>query len=118
MQTELNVKVIKLISSEVIVVNVKSETDTMINTEYPAAIQLMNDKVFLYPFIPAFIETLEDLMKDFSIPKNIILYEGLASKQMINLYSDFMLKVQSSFSGIKLVSSLGNGLKDLKIVKG
>lgn len=106
MQTELKVKVIKLKSGELLVANIVEEHDTFFTVEYPAAIHAINDKIMLIPFIPGFIEDLEKLMKHLIIEKSIIMWESRANKQMINMYSDFMLKVQSSFSGIQLVSSI------------
>lgn len=111
MQTDLKVNVFKLKSGELLVANVTLEYDTCFNIEYPASILPMNDRVALIPFIPAFIEDLEMLMKHLVIDKSTIMWESLANKQMVNMYADFMLKVQSSFSGIQLVGSIPRDMK-------
>jgi len=115
MQTDLNIKVFKLKSGELLIANIVVENSTMFNIEYPANIHAMSDRVMLIPFIPAFIERHEELMKRLIIEKDCVMWDSTPSKQMINMYSDFMLKVQSSFSGIQLVGSLGNTPRDFKI---
>jgi len=123
--TDLNPVVFKLISSELLMANVKKETEEWYETEYPGYIQLSQGKLVISPAIPALVESVEELTKHFKIKKDLIFFCGPSNRQLYTVYADFMLRIQSSFSGIQLVNSgIGNVAKgvisenDIKNIRG
>jgi len=64
--------------------------------------------------IPTMFANKNDLIKKFPIKKNNELYHGKPTMAILNLYLDYVNKLQEQITGIKIVS--GNATKDLPTI--
>ena len=120
--TDLNANLIKLKSGEVIIANLVEQTVDYLVVEYPGVFQMLPDgRAALLPAIPAIMENFQTLMKQLVIDKKDVFFYGTTDKRTTENYADFMLKTQSSFSGLKIVSTLGelngNNVKNIRSIK-